>query len=111
MSKPSPDTSSSSVFSLHPLFSQLPRILLLVSPALLREHLRASERADLTICRRLDEIKSSSTRSVGENRNYLVRLMDAERVATQLEGVWANIQLAYNELIVCASMFHRSNQD
>jgi hypothetical protein len=42
---------------------------------------------------------------MGENRNVLVRLMDAEHVAKQLEGVWADIQLAYNELIVHLSVF------
>jgi hypothetical protein len=36
-----------------------------------------------------------------------MRLMDAEHVATQLAGVWADIQLAYNEFIVHLSGFDR----
>jgi hypothetical protein len=80
-------------------------MLLLASPSLLRKHFKHSLRADLIVHRRLDEIQSSSTRHMGENRNVLVRLMDAEHVAKQLEGVWADIQLAYNELIVHLSLF------
>jgi hypothetical protein len=78
---------------------------LLASPSLLRKHSQHLSGTDLTIHRRLDEIQSSSTTRMGENRNVLVRLMDAEHVAKQLEGIWADIQLAYNELIVHLSVF------
>jgi hypothetical protein len=78
---------------------------LLVSPSLLRKHSKHMTRSGLTIYRRLDEIQSSSTAHMGENRNVLARLVDAEHVAKQLEGVWADIQLAYNELIVRLSVF------
>jgi hypothetical protein len=105
MLRPSPSTSFSSVFPLHPLFPRLPQMPLLASPSLLRRHFHHLSRADLTIHRRLDEIQSSSTRHMGENRNVLARLMDAEHVAKQLEGVWADIQLAYNEFIVHLSVF------
>jgi hypothetical protein len=55
---------------------------------------------ELTIHRRLTEIKSSVACNATTNRNFLVRITDAERIAGKLKDVWTEVQAAYNELIV-----------
>jgi hypothetical protein len=35
-------------------------------------------------------------------RNFLQRLLDAERISEELDDAWKDISLAYDELIVCA---------
>jgi hypothetical protein len=34
-------------------------------------------------------------------RNFLRRLLDAERISEELDDAWKDISLAYDELIVC----------
>jgi hypothetical protein len=34
-------------------------------------------------------------------RNFLQRLLDAERISEELDDAWKDVSLAYDELIVC----------
>jgi hypothetical protein len=48
----------------------------------------------------LSNIKTSAAGHVVTTRNFLQRLLDAERISGELDDVWKDISLAYDELIV-----------
>jgi hypothetical protein len=52
-------------------------------------------------CRRLDKIKTAATGHSSTVRNFLQRLLDAERIFEELDDAWKDVSLAYDELIVC----------
>jgi hypothetical protein len=49
----------------------------------------------------LSNIKTSAAGHVATTRNFLQRLLDAERISEELDDAWKDVSLAYDELIVC----------
>jgi hypothetical protein len=60
------------------------------------------------VCRRLSQIKTSATEHSVTTRNFLQRLLDAERISEELDSTWKDVSLAYDELIVCVLLLSPS---
>jgi hypothetical protein len=54
------------------------------------------------------KVKTTAVQHSHSARNFVVRLMDAERIATELSGGWEQVQLAYHELVVSRLHFVNS---
>jgi hypothetical protein len=61
----------------------------------------------LIICRKLDSIRASTAKWTKAEKNLPRRLLDARRVAAELESVMENIRKA-NELFIVRSFYQRS---
>jgi hypothetical protein len=48
----------------------------------------------------LSNIKTSAAGHAVTTRNFLQRLLDAERISEELDDAWKDMSLAYDELIV-----------